>query len=273
MNKLLILLFLFINTLSTIAQTPPEEFLIGLDLLDVDVQKAKKEFEIAQKKDSLFPGSYHFLGVIALEENNIDSAIINFEKALFLNMENINHTREMTLVRLIDIYLQRQDFHKAFDLAYFAYKHYSYNNVILHALQDICLWSFYIKHNGLDSSYLSTELKDEYLVNSIAEEYLILRNIWIDGNFLMFKSQRLVKKKRKFYDIVTCSLSDSDETVEVKFRLNWDLDEYISGKVVDTEQVYANKENPIYERIGALLVSDAEIDLNKEIKKLYDEDK
>ena len=74
-KQLLILFFLF-NVVSIFSQTPPEEFFKGLDLLNVDIKQAKKEFLIARDKDTLFHGTYHFLGVVYLDENQLDSAVI-----------------------------------------------------------------------------------------------------------------------------------------------------------------------------------------------------
>jgi len=265
--KLIVLFFLF-NTVSIFSQTPPEEFFKGLDLLNEDIKQAKKEFLIARDKDTLFHGTYHFLGVIYLDENQLDSAINCFKKSIALNEKNVNHTKEMTYVRLFDAYLMKYDFNNSFSIAWEAYMHYPDNNNILQGLKDICLWSFYIKHNGLDSSYLSSELKDEYIVNSVPEEYLIIRKLRISDQSLVFSSQSLIKKKGVNYDIISCTLSKSKKSYEVKFRLNWDLNKDFGGKVANTDNVYSNSENPTYERIGALLVSDSKIDMKKEIEKL-----
>ena len=50
--------------------------------------------------------------------------------------------------------------------------------------------------------------------------------------------------------------------------MNWDFSVDFGGKVTDTDKVYSSKSLPIYERVGALLVSDSKIDISKEIKKL-----
>ncbi len=240
MKKQLIILLFFVNAFSVLSQSPPEEFFKGLDLLSVNLKEAKKEFLIALKKDTLFHGTYHFLGVIYLDENKTDSAITCFKKSILLNTGNVNHTREMTYVRLIDTYLYRHDFLNAYNVAREAYTLYPDNNVIAQDLKDICLWSFYINHNGLDSSYLSSGLKDEYIVNSVPEEYLIIRKIRINGQYLAVNSQMLTKKKKVNYDILTCNISKSNKTIDVKFRLNWDLNKYPGGKTGNTTDVYSD---------------------------------
>jgi tetratricopeptide (TPR) repeat protein len=267
-KKRLFLLVIVIQSLTVYSQVPPEEFFKGLDLLSINKQEAKKEFLIAHKKDSLFHGTYHFLGVIYLAEKQPDSAIYCFKKSIALNKENINHTKEMAYVRLIDTYLYQRDFNNSFSIAWDAYLQYPDNNAIKLGLQDACLWSFYINHNNLDPSYLSPDLKDEYLVNSVDEEYLIIRWTRINDQYLSVSKQSLINKKKVSYDILKCSLSDSNESVEVKFKLNWDLNKYFGGKVVNANDVYSDSGNPIYERIGALLASDPKIDLNNEINKL-----
>jgi hypothetical protein len=260
--------FLLIMVFYSFSQTPPDEFYKGLDLLNNNKAKAKQEFINACKKDSLFNGSFHFLGVIYLDENLIDSSIFCFKKSIDLNKENVNHTKEMTYVRLYDTYLKKLDFDNSFLIALEAFKLYPDNKTILQGLKDICLWSFYIKHNDLDSSYLASEIRDEYVVNSVPEEYLIIRKIRINDHYLIFNSQKLIKKKGVNYDIISCTLSKSEKSYDVKFRLNWDLDKDFGGKVANTDNVYSNSEFPIYERIGALLVSDSKIDITKEIEKL-----
>jgi tetratricopeptide (TPR) repeat protein len=268
-KQLIIILFL-INTISVFSQTPPEEFFKGLDLLNIDIKQAKKEFLIARDKDTLFHGTYHFLGVIYLDENKVDSAIFCFKKSIALNKENVNHTREMAFVRLIDTYLYKHDFFNSFSVAWEAYQLYPDNNVLTQDLKDVCLWSYYINHNNLDSTYLSPELKNEYIVNSVPEEYLILRKIRINDQYLIFNGQSLAKKKGGYYDILSCILSKSNEEVDVKYKLNWNPNKDFGGKIANTNNVYINLEFPIYERIGARLVEDPKIDLKQEIEKLKD---
>jgi len=254
------------------SQAPPEEFFKGLDLLSTNLSQAKKEFKIAYQKDSLFHGTSHFLGVIFLREDEPDSAIYFFNKSIRLNPGNANHTKEMTYVRLIDAYLNQIDFKNAFPIAWKAYLIYPENNVIVQDLKDVCLWAFYIKHNGLDSSYLSSQLKQEYIVNSVPEEYLIIRRIRISDNSMSFNSQRVQRIKKENYDIINCSYSENENPIDIKFMINWDMNKYFGGKVADTKSIYEDISNPIYERIGALLVSDFKINLKEEINKLLTTD-
>lgn len=115
---------------------------------------------------------------------------------------------------------------------------------------------------------MSPDLKNEYVVNSVDEEYLITRWVKFNDQYLTVNNQSLMTKKKVSYDILKCNFSDGNETIDVRFRLNWDLSKYFGGKVMNDKDEYADSENPIYERIGALLVSDPKIDLITEIKKL-----
>jgi len=268
LKRQIVLMFIIFISADTICQTPPEEFFKGLDLLEINQQQAKQEFLLAIKKDSLFHGSYHFLGVIYINDNQLDSAINSFIKSIDLNKNNANHTREMAFVRLIDTYLTKLDFMNAFNSAWEAYIQYPENTTIERYFKDVCLWSFYINHANLDSSYLQKDLKEEYIVNSVDEEYLILRRIQINGQNLIPNGQRLVNKKKASFDIISCQVPDSGETIDVSFKLNWDLKKFYGGTISNTKSVYDNQENPIYARIGALLVSDPKQDIKKAVEEI-----
>lgn len=268
MKRIIITIYLVINVFTVFCQTPPNEFFKGLDLVTTKPHEAKKEFQSAIIKDSTFHGSYHFLGVIYLNDKAMDSAIICFKKSILLNTKNGSHTREMAYARLILAYLYKLDFTNSFIVAKDALYQYPENNVIKQYLKDVCLWSFYINHNGLDSSYLTTDLKEEYIVNSVPEEYLILRTLRINDEPLNFESQMLLMEEKANYDVLTCSQKKSGSEIELKFRLNWDFKTEKGGRVVNTDNIYNNSELLIHERIGALLVDDSNIDILKEYEKL-----
>ncbi len=65
----------------------------------------------------------------------------------------------MTYVRLISTYTEQQDFADSFKTGLDAYHAYPESRGIASALRDACLWSYYIKHNELDPSYLSADIK------------------------------------------------------------------------------------------------------------------
>lgn len=268
LRKILCLMIAVSNFAIVNSANPPEEFFTGLDLMEVNNALAKNYFQIAATKDTSFHGSYHFLGVIYIDENKYDSAAINFKKSIFLNKANINRTREMAYGRLIDVYLYLLDFENSFSTAWEAYQQYPDSKSIKSKLMDVCQLSFYVKHNGLSASYLSKDLEDEYTVRSVPEEYLIIRRKLVDGNPIFVESQSVSTKKKVSYDILTCSQRNSTKKIIVKFKLDWDLDKDFGGRNANTNEVYSNSKNPIYERIGALIVSDSKVDIRSEIDKL-----
>lgn len=252
----------------TFAQQPPKEFFDGIDSLYTNRTVAKTDFLIAIQKAPQFHGSYHFMGVIYLYEHKPDSAISSFIKSIALNEGNVNHTREMTYVRLINTYTQQQDFQDAFKTGWDAYNLYPDSRSISSAFKDACLWSYYIKHNQLDPAYLSADTKTEYVVKSIDEEYLILHNLRVDDHYLIIGNQSLVNKKGKYYDVFKCGVSNTRQTVEVDFRIDWDMNTYFGGIAGPTEEVSKNITLPVCERIGAMLVADDKTDLKAAIEKL-----
>ena len=252
----------------TFAQQPPKEFFDGIDSLYTNRAVAKASFKVAIQKAPQFHGSYHFMGVIYLYEHKPDSAISSFIKSIALNEGNVNHTREMTYVRLINTYTQQQDFQDAFKTGWDAFNIYPDSKSIPGALKDACLWSYYIKHNQLDPAYLSTDMKTEYVVKSIDEEYLILHSLRVDDHYLVIGSQSLANKKGKYYDVFRCTVSNTKQNVEVDFKIDWDMNTYFSGMAGPTEEVTKDSKLPAYERVGAMLATDYKTDLKAAIEKL-----
>ena len=205
--------------------------------------------------------------MLYLDENKLDSAVACFNQAIALNPTNANKTKEMAYMRLVDVYLYQHDFERAFATAWEAYELFPDNLVIKQNLHDVCLWAFYVKHNGLNINYMSKDLIDEYVVHAISEEYLIIRRKMVDGAHLYVESQSVLEKNKVFYDVLTCTQA-SGKKFHVVFKLDWDFNKQFGGSVANTDDVYANSSNSIAERLGALLVEDARVDLKKEAEKL-----
>ena len=269
-NPIKLIIALLLSSLSSgliMAQEPPKAFVKGLELISKNANEAKTYFLAAQTEDSLFHGTYHFLGVLYLDENKLDSAVYCFNQAIALNPTNTNKTKEMAYIRLVDVYLYQHDFERAFSTAWDAFQQYPDNLTIKQNLQDVCLWSFYVKHNGLDINYMSKDLINEYIVRSISEEYLIIRRKMVDGAHLYVESQSTTQNNNVFYDILSCTLSNGNK-FDVRFALDWDLNKDFGGSVVNTDDVYTNSSNSVAERIGALLVFNSRINLKAEIEKI-----
>jgi tetratricopeptide (TPR) repeat protein len=267
-KPIILLTLMLMSGICAFCQTPPKEFFEGMDSLYTNPVLAKKDLQIAAAKMPQFHGTYHFLGVISLNEKKPDSAIVYFIKSIALNEGNINHTKEFTYVRLINTYAQQQDFANAFKTAWDAANLYPDSKVILATLHDLCLWSYYIKHNELDPGYLSPDIKPEYVVNNIDEEYLITRNLRVNDHPLATTEQKLVNKNTASYDVLKCVVTQTKQEVEVSFKINWDMGKYFGGKPGPAQEVISDTKNPVYERVGAMLVLDSKTDIKSSIEKM-----
>lgn len=251
----------------TFAQNPPEEFFNGLKLVTTDRPAAKIQLLEAAKKAPEFHGTYHFLGVIYTNQHKPDSAIYYYKKSIALNAGNVNHTKEMTYARLINEYIYQKDFKNAYATGVEASNSYPDNRAILSALRDACLWSFYIGAKSLPASYISADAKDEYNVETINQEYLIVRFLRLNDNAVGVVSQALANKSNGPYDILTCQTYDK-QPLTVNFKINWDMGKDFGGKPLPTQSFIDDKSKPAYERLGAMLHANAKTDVKAEIAKL-----
>ncbi|MDB5147913.1 MAG: hypothetical protein JWQ57_1933 [Mucilaginibacter sp.] len=262
--------FLF-NGIYAFCQAPAEEFMNGLKLINTDVPAAKMNFLAAVAKTPSFHGSYHFLGVIYLNDHKPDSAIWYLKKAIELNTKNISHTTEFSYARLIAAYISKQDYENAFTAAWSAYKLFPESGALQSGLKDACLWAYYTRNNDLDPEYSSIDPRDEYVVNNIEEEYLIVRNLLIKDHNMRVAGQSLANKKGSAYDVLTCSIAGTNDTRKIDFKINWDMNKYFGGKNGPTTEVAGSMQKSIAERAGAMVVADNKTDLPEAIKKMLSE--
>jgi len=250
-----------------ICQNPPEEFIKALSLITTNRAEAKTLLFIAAKKSPDYFGSYNFLGIVYTNQHQPDSAIFYYKKSLSLNSANVNHTKELTYLRLINEYTYKKDFKNAFDTGLQASNQYPDNQNIVAAVRDACLWSFYIDVNSLPADYLSADAKDEYIANTITQEYLIVRWLKLNDNALAVASQSLVNKNNSSYDVLKCQSRDN-QSITVNFKINWDMNKEFGGKPIATDAIINNKAKPAYERIGAMLHANGKTDVKAEAAKL-----
>lgn len=263
------LLFLTGSLCSTAQYRPPEAFFTGLDLMGKDAAGAKAAFAKALGEDNNFHGSWHFLGVLFLNDMQYDSAIIYLGKAIGLNKENINHTTEMSYVRLTDAYFYKKDFENSFNTGWKALQLYPENKAIAATLRDLCLWAFHVKFNDLSTEYISPVILKEYTVRSVPEEYMIVRKLKSGGHGLSVEKQSLGGNGNSRYDLLTCAVANTEEKVTLKFKLGWDFEKHMGGHIKTAPQkVYGDAQNKIYERAGAKLLDDRDADLKTVIEKL-----
>lgn len=266
--RYIFLLLLVTVTTKVFCQMPPNEFFAGIKLVPTDKVEAKKQFILALNKDPQFYGTYHFLGTIYMAANNLDSAAWYFNKSVSLNTANVNHTKELTYLRLINNYAYQHDFKNGFDKGWAWVKEYPTNANLLAALKDLCLWAFYIKYDRLDAAYLAQEIKPEYLVNSVAQEYLIMRKLRVNDEVPVMKEQVMRSKNGANYDVITSTIPTTKQTVTLNFKLNWDMMKEFGGKMPNAKAVIDDSKSAIYEKIGAMLLADDKTDVVAAITKL-----
>lgn len=266
-HRISIFFFIVMSTNFVSAQSLKVEFNKGFELLDSNkIDEAKNQFRKIIELDSNEYGGYNFIGICFFKNKEFDSTIYYLQKSINRNIKNYNHSREMTIVRLCRTYLYRMDFKSAFDLAFNAYKEFPENTNIRRELMDICSWAYCIHHENLDSSYLSNEPKKEYNVTTIEQEYLIMKNLKVDDHNLSLMSQSADFKNK--YDYLKCMINKTNDSIELKFKLNWNLNKEFGGKAYDSNKVYKNNSLPIWDRLGAKLSDDKQIDLLVEVEKL-----
>lgn len=265
MKKVILIVLTFLVT-KVHGQAPPPAFFQGMDILKTDPTGARSLFFDAIQTDSMFFGSYNFIGITYADEKKYDSAIFYLKAAIRLNQKNLNHTREFTLARLCRIYTRTSNFEEAYSTALKCSSDYPDNPNFISELKDACLWSYNIKFAALDKKYLDSDPLKEYTVNGVSQEYLIMRNITIGGDYLDFKGQGYDMKNNT--DVLHCTYGREKKELELVFKLSWDVGKTFVDNMPDYKTVYENKGLPIYERLGAALCGGNKTDILNEIKKL-----
>jgi hypothetical protein len=189
----------------------------------------------------------HFLGVTYDIQNDFEKAILYYKESLKYNEKS--KSKLQTNIRLTKAYLRSLDFENAYKWAIIGVKDYPEYKSAKYSFYDVCKWSYYIKYHKLNSNYLTNRfLIDEYIVNSIEEEYLILRNIRSKKDrYPVFKSQRTDIK----YDYITCSYSREKEKFEIKFKKSWRNNS--DFKKPNADIIFDDENEKDYVRIGAML--------------------
>ncbi len=264
--KLLLSVFLMV-VFSKSVFSQSEKFFDALNFATSNPEESMSLFLETYNEDKPFHGTCHFLGVLYAEKGKMDSAIYFFEKSIELNVKNSNNTKEMTYTRIVQTYSRMLMFEKALTRGWEGLNDVSDNQMIEGAIEDACLWSYYINQQELNPDYLkSTDIKEEYVVRSIPQEYLILRTIRVNGEFLHFTGQSLVFEKKQAYDILSAETSKTEKKYDVKFRIDWDMNKEFGGRNMNTEEVSQDYSLPASQIIGAMLVENKKIDLVETIK-------
>lgn len=266
-NKLITMILFSLFTTATTAQNIEQEINSGFQHLDKgEMEEAKNNFRTVIKDLPNEYVGYNFLGVSFFTNKEYDSAIVYLNKSIALNKSNNKHSKEMTISRLSYAYLYKRDFRNAFEILVNASKEYKDNPSFSKQLKDLCLWSYYIKNETLDSNYLSPDMLQSYNVTKVAQEYLIMRIIKINDHSLIFMNQKYNSKEN--VDLLTCNINKTNDSVVLKFILNWDIAKEFGGKSFNPEGFYENVNNTIWERIGAKLSYDNKTEILAEEEKL-----
>lgn len=243
------------------------EFDLGIGHLEKnEINEAKQNFKnLIVLAPSAYAG-YNFLGICFFNEKNYDSTIYYLKKSIEFNSQNLNRSKEMTISRLVTTFMLVKDFKSSFETGLNAIKEFPESQYFKKQLKDICLWSYYITYEKLDSKYLTTELLKEYKVSSVAQEYLIMRTIKINDHSLNFMNQKYLQKENK--DILTCNVNKTKDSIELSFKLQWDITKELGGKSFDSEKIYNDKTINIWDRIGAKYKLENKFDIIEEYEKL-----
>jgi len=264
MKRYLILSILFLATLSSFAQDQySEEYTNALTLIkNKDFEKAKTTF---RKLNSKYPNKtdvLHWVGVMNDMETSLDSAIYYYQKSLEFNV--IGKSSMFTQLRLTRALLRSLNFEKAFEQAIVGIKNYPNDLVVIKEFKDVCKWAYYIKHHELNPNYLTNRfLQDEYTVNSIPEEYVIISNIRSRSDGLVEFSGQSTDLK---YDYIKCNYRRDTSKFEVKFKKKWrEKDKTNINNKYDLlpAEIFENTNEKPYIRLGAFLcsgTSDEQID-------------
>ncbi len=253
-------------SLQTFSQRPPEAFFQGLDSIFVNPAKSKELFFQAVREDSTFHGSYNFLGILYDYDNNYDSAISFLQTAIRLNTNNANHTKEASIERLCKVYMHHADFERGYNTALNGLKEFPDNIYLQNTLKDICLWAYHTKYGGLSLTYLQPEPLPVYAVNSVNQEYLVMRSVTVDHHALQFLGQSYISSNNT--DVLKCLVTGTKDTINLVFKLGWDISNMFGDNMPDYKIVYEDKSLAIWYRAGAILSNNPKTDLLEEIEKL-----
>lgn len=269
MKKLfLICTILTILNFNSFSQNPQEIANKGFELIEQNnYEEATKVFKNLIALAPTNYGGYNFVGLCYSQGIEYDSTIFYLKKSIELNSANFKNSREMTISRLIRTYLQKMDFKSAFELAYNSLKEFPNNNNLKTDLKDVCLWSYNINFEGFDKTYISRKPKDFYEVTSVSQEYLVLRHLRINDLKLNLITQKLDGENNS--DILVCGYNNGKDTINLIFKIKWDMNKEFGGKLFSNpEKESENKNNYIWDRIGAKLINEPKLALIEEIEKI-----
>lgn len=259
-SLLLILSTLFYSTL-VLAQSSADYWKKGFAAYQE--HKFEEAIHLLKIYDEMSPKKPTAQRYLALSYDRLwklDSAIYFYEKAL----EYQTNTRpdETSLFNLGRAYLRNQDYSNAYTRGFHNMATFPDKDIFYNEFEEICLWSYLIKYQNLNSEYLTEWFfRDNYIVNTSVEQRVVVNNIRDENNeALLLDTRRNKGMAERWYgnfpgdkEIKTILFLFTDKDFEARHE----------RQIEQAHKILHNPENSMMDRIGALYVS-APLD-NKEL--------
>ncbi len=180
----------------------------------------------------------------------IDSAVVHYEAAL-MNIDAPHQVRRCR-AQIVRCYLQQQNYTRAYDLAMQNVQEYADSEYFRQELQDVCLWAYLIENQRLSADYLRNfHLQESYIVNSVAAQQLIARNLRSStGERFVFDTRKNVGYAQRWYGRFA---DEKEETRDLFFLFaDTDFDDALKQQEKQAMDIFKDTKRATYERLGAL---------------------
>lgn len=267
MKKQSLLVIFFTLSLSLVyAQTSTDYWKKGFAAFND--QKFEEAIPLLLSYDQIVtkkPTAQWYLGQSYDRLGKLDSAIYYYEKAL----EYQTNTRpdQNILFNLGRAYLRNQDYSNAYTRAFQNMMIFPDKDLFFEEFEEICLWSYLIKHQNLNAEYLTEwSFKDNYIVNTSVEQRIVVMNIRDQNNeALLLDTRRNKGMAERWYgnfpgdtEVKTILFLFTDKDFEVRHE----------RQIEQAHKILYDPKNSMMDRIGALFVS-APLD-NKELANVLE---
>lgn len=249
MLKHILILCLSCIALQSYAQDPIKEaWYKAKDLCNEGEYNEAKPYLLQVYKEMPRPLCCFFLAVTYDINNEIDSALYYYEKSI----KNSRKPQLASVDNIIRLYLRQGKLDKAYELALDAIKKYPNNEVLIDEFKQVCKWSYFTKHEKLPIEYLTNStVQESYKVNTITEQYLIIKNLRDEKNKQFHVGNRGYKGT---FEIWKGKFPSSEKTIDIKFELNdHNLDRGLEAQTQEAKIAYNDDTESLAVRIGALL--------------------
>ncbi|MCP4442317.1 MAG: hypothetical protein GY810_25700 [Aureispira sp.] len=249
MLKNILFLFFCFSISQVYAQDPIKEaWYKAKELCNEGEYNAAKPYLLKVYKEMPRPLCCYFLGVTYDVNNDVDSALYYYQ----IGIKNSRKPQLSSLDNIIRLYLRQGNLEKAYELALDAIKKYPNNAVMIDEFKQVCQWSYFIKHRDLSIDYLKMPKGlESYKVNTVTEQYLIIKNLRNEKNQPFNVGNRGYKGT---FELWKGKFNQSKEEVTLKFELvDHNLDRGLEAQTKHAKTTYNDDKEDIPVRIGALL--------------------